>query len=877
MQKIDGAERQCLVEIKKFVLAMMVFMAGELMPWAHAANEVHNITQNTFHNSIQAAVTAATAGDTLVVEASLSEGKVVVNKNLTLQGLTGAEVVTASTNTTNTGDNKAWFLVNTSVNLQVRNLIFDGDSDGNSIAISQAFRHKGTGKFVNCTFRDIRFEDYVGTAIVAFGGNVDVDRCAFTDIERVGVLFFDTGITNAKCINSSFLGQGNGDQVNYGVEVNAGAVVEIRGNSFEDYSGIASTDDSTSAGVLVTSEGGTGTAATLTDNVFTDCTFGLAVGFLVTDTSLVDAQNNQFEGNTIAVGSFGPTVNAPNNWWGDESGPDDPTGTIEADGTTHINPANVLNADGIGDAVTDVRVDYTPWLTSDPANNPPTANDDGFEVLADSTGNILLVRANDTALPDTGETLTVQSVNTIGTLGIASVTAGNLSVTYTPPAGFTGLDHLTYTLSDGNGGTDTADVDISVVAGVGGNSPPVAQVVTPSSGSVDLNGGEDFEFVVTATDGDGDTLTYNWQFGDGTQTSGIELTNVIHVFAPGTFTITVTVTDGNGGSDSVQIEVTVVGGVDDADLYVAKAGFAINWKVHNAAGTPKDTISFAGNINPAGMPLVVPNGSLVQVKVNDVSILGGAKALDSKGSVKGLVGAAKFSFKVSPKNGKYAFKISGNDLRTALDDILDVATVAPASLPVRLGLVFNATTGLDTLAYEGQPNFLYTTKAGSSSKGKFSFKTNQLLSGAYTALKTSAKEGKVGGEHLVTSVGVLELGGGGAVIPDIGGAGTNITLEIGTKSITFNSNLLVQSAKNLTLPKDAVSELTFFNLNNPKKTFAFKTAANLTGTGIPNAGSGGAAHDLVIRLTMVINGESVELDTAVEILRKDNNSKSWKR
>lgn len=296
--------------------------------------------------------------------------------------------------------------------------------------------------------------------------------------------------------------------------------------------------------------------------------------------------------------------------------------------------------------------------------------------------------------------------------------------------------------------------------------------------------------------------------------------------------------------------------------------------MHNAAGAPKDTISFSGSINPAGMPLVVPNGSLVQVKVNDVSVLGGAKALDSKGSVKGLVGAAKFSFKVSPKNGKYAFKISGNDLRTALDDVLDVATVAPASLPVRLGLVFNATTGLDTIAYEGQPNFLYTTKAGSASKGKFSFKTNQLLSGAYTALKTSAKESKLGGEHLVASVGALELGGGGAVVPD---SNSTITLDIGTKSITFNSNLLVQSAKNLTLPKDAIPELTFFNLNNLKKTFAFKTAATLAGTGIPNAGSGGAAHDLTIRLTMVIGGESVELDTTVEILRKDNNSKSWKR
>lgn len=862
------------MNIEKFVLGA-VFVAGALMPWAPAADEVHNVTRDTFHDSIQAAVTAAVAGDTLRVEASLGEGLVVIDKNLTLEGQTGAEVVTATASTTNSGDGKAWFLVNAGVNLQVRNLIFDGDNGGNGITVSQVFRHKGTGKFVNCTFQDIRFEDYVGTAIVAFGGNVDVDRCTFVEIERVGVLFFGNGITNAKCVNSSFLGLGNGDQANYGVEVNAGAVVEMRGNFFDDYSGIAALDDSASAGVLVTSEGGAGTAATLTGNVFTDCALGLAVGFLVTDTSIVDAQDNRFEGNTVGVASFGPAVNAPNNWWGDASGPEDPAGTVEADGTTHIDPADVVNADGIGDAVTDVRVDYTPWLLSEP-NNPPTANDDGFEIFADSAGNTLDVLANDTALPDTGETLTVQGVGAGDAGGTLSVTAGSLSVTYTPLAGFTGIEHFTYTLSDGNGGTDTANVDVSVVAGVGGNSPPVAHVVTPPGGSVGLNGGEDFEFVVTATDADSDTLTYDWDFGDGTQTSGIELTNVIHAFAPGTYAVTVTVSDGNGGFDSVQIQAAVVGGVDDADLYVAKAAFAINWKAHAGTGAPKDTIAFAGNLNPGGMPLVLPNGSSVQVTVNDVDVLGGTKALDAKGSAKGVVGAAsKFSFKVSPKNGKYAFKISGADLRTALPEVEDVLA-SGLSLPVRLGLdLFN--TGITTGACEGQPNFIYTTKAGSASKGKFSFKKNPLLTGAYTALKTSAKESKAGGEHLVMSKGVLELGGGGPVVPDMGGAGTAITLEIGAKSITFNSNLLVKTANNLTLPKDAVPELTLFNLNNPKKTFAFKTAADLAGTGIPNAGSGDADHDLAIRLTMVVDGESVELDTTVELLRKDNNSKSWKR
>ena len=38
------------------------------------------------------------------------------------------------------------------------------------------------------------------------------------------------------------------------------------------------------------------------------------------------------------------------------------------------------------------------------------------------------------------------------------------SIDYTPPAGLKGVDTLTYTISDGNGGTDTATVDVDVLS-----------------------------------------------------------------------------------------------------------------------------------------------------------------------------------------------------------------------------------------------------------------------------------------------------------------------------------------------------------------------------------------------------------------------------
>src|SRR5207237_10497660 len=68
---------------------------------------------------------------------------------------------------------------------------------------------------------------------------------------------------------------------------------------------------------------------------------------------------------------------------------------------------------------------------------------------------ILDVRANDSDID--GDTLSV-SVVTQGTHGSVAITSGGTGVSYTPAANFFGTDTFTYTVSDGNGGTDTATV-----------------------------------------------------------------------------------------------------------------------------------------------------------------------------------------------------------------------------------------------------------------------------------------------------------------------------------------------------------------------------------------------------------------------------------
>ncbi len=61
-------------------------------------------------------------------------------------------------------------------------------------------------------------------------------------------------------------------------------------------------------------------------------------------------------------------------------------------------------------------------------------------------------------------------------------------------------------------------------------------------------------------DVDGDPLTYTWDFGDGTEVSGVNISQGAHAYADNQpFTITLTVADGAGGTDTLATLVDVTG------------------------------------------------------------------------------------------------------------------------------------------------------------------------------------------------------------------------------------------------------------------------------------------------------------------------------
>jgi cyclophilin family peptidyl-prolyl cis-trans isomerase len=202
----------------------------------------------------------------------------------------------------------------------------------------------------------------------------------------------------------------------------------------------------------------------------------------------------------------------------------------------------------------------TVTVTVNNTNDPPSAVNDTFTVNEDSSNNSLNVLANDSASPDTGETLKVTAVGAGSQQGTITIVPGGTAVRYTPKANFLGTETFTYTISDGHGGTATATVTVTV-GDV--NDNPVATndtaTVQEDSSATTIN------VLVNDTTGPdtGETLTVTTvgtPNHGGTVTIGTGSTSVVYTPAAnfqGTETFTYTISDGNGGTATATVTVTV--------------------------------------------------------------------------------------------------------------------------------------------------------------------------------------------------------------------------------------------------------------------------------------------------------------------------------
>jgi len=317
-------------------------------------------------------------------------------------------------------------------------------------------------------------------------------------------------------------------------------------------------------------------------------------------------------------------------------------------------------------------------------NDPPDAVDDAKTVVEDQAVTSMNPLANDTIAPDTGETLTIISV-TQPANGSAAISGGGSNVTFTPAANFFGVTSFTYTISDGNGGTDTATIVVTVTPT---NDPPDA---INDTASVAEDAGPTSLFVL-ANDSilpdAGETLTViavtqpaNGSVAIGPGGTTVTFTPAANFF--GTTSFGYQISDGNGGTDSATVQVTVTS-VNDPPT----ANDDTRTVSEDAAATAINVLANDSILPDTGETLMIV--SVTQPADGTVVITGGGSGLTFQ-PAPAFNGTTAFTYTISDGNGGTATAtvtvvVSGvNDPPTASDD---TATVAEDS----------GTTAIDVLA-----------------------------------------------------------------------------------------------------------------------------------------------------------------------------------
>ncbi|RKX30726.1 MAG: hypothetical protein DRP71_14605 [Verrucomicrobia bacterium] len=336
---------------------------------------VNNTTQGIGYGAIAPAVADANSGDTITIAAGtyVQPSQLVIDQNVTLIGAGQAQTFIVpgfNTGTSSYTQAAGLIYVDYGVTATIRDLAIDGSG----YTCHTGIQVRGTHLEVrDCTISNMFAHIYDGRGIVFLAGTGLVQGVTMSDIQRIG-LHVRGGIEPLPplvTVNGfTYTGKGVGDFLDYGVEFGGGGSGSVLNSNISACAGVASTDGSTSAGILATDFYGIGTTADIDNCVLTGNTTGLAVGYNDTDVSIVTIHNSDLGGNVgSGIESTGPIVDATGNDWGDASGP------------FHASK----NPNGTGIPVDDF-VNFTPWtgrtvtLIADLGIDPTSKNlgDDGY-------------------------------------------------------------------------------------------------------------------------------------------------------------------------------------------------------------------------------------------------------------------------------------------------------------------------------------------------------------------------------------------------------------------------------------------------------------------------------------------------------------------
>uniref|UniRef100_UPI0031CE1669 Ig-like domain-containing protein n=1 Tax=Chitinophaga sp. TaxID=1869181 RepID=UPI0031CE1669 len=292
----------------------------------------------------------------------------------------------------------------------------------------------------------------------------------------------------------------------------------------------------------ITINDGNGGTATVTINITVTAVNDTPTG---TDQNITTPEDVAYNGSVVGSDVDGDALT-----YNKGTDPVHGIATVNADGTyTYIPATNYSGPDSFTITISDGNggtATVTINITVTAANDAPTGTDQNITTPEDVAYNGSVVGGD-----VDGDALTYSKA-TDPAHGTAAVNVDG-TYTYTPNADYNGPDSFTITINDGNGGTATVIINITVTTV---NDTPTGtdqNITTPED--VAYNGS------VVGSDVDGDALTYN----KGTDpVHGIATVNAdgTYTYIPATNyngpdSFTITISDGNGGTATVTINITV--------------------------------------------------------------------------------------------------------------------------------------------------------------------------------------------------------------------------------------------------------------------------------------------------------------------------------
>lgn len=339
-------------------------------------------------------------------------------------------------------------------------------------------------------------------------------------------------------------------------------------------------------------------------------------------------------------------------------------------------------------------------ITVNAVNDPPDARDDSATTNEDVAVTIDVL-ANDIEVD--GDTLSVQLASS-PSLGSAVVN-GDGTITFTPNANANGSDSFAYTLSDGQGSPDTANVSLTIHAVNDG--PSASASASPMQGDAPLG----VQFTGQGSDVESGPLSFAWDFGDGSQSSE---QSPSHTFmSAGTYTVKLTVTDVGGASAGDTVTI-VVSAPPAEPLSIVKALIKLKFSASGGDGVSlMGTLPVPQGYDPSGEEVVVDVGGVERTFT-----------LDAKGRAKS--GLDLFKLKVKKKKkvviaqqAKFMVKLRRGDFAAELaDEGLGDESVASKSVSVLISITFNGTTyaGGQDAGSNTPLGMLYKAKEGKAGK-----------------------------------------------------------------------------------------------------------------------------------------------------------------